>query len=164
MINTRIIISCVKIISIAGIIFYYSFYSTYISNLYNEALTYIAPKEETQKVNIKKITHPIKSFDGDKYSFYEKLKFVEVKSNSENYKVEKETPYRLWCGSFREPSRAENLRNKLKELTSSETTLKGEWNVVMTEDYPNKRSAEAKKWEIKKQLKIQTCILHRVRK
>jgi len=164
MINTKMIITGVKLTTIIGIMFYYFFSPPYISNAYNKVLIYINPEKELQTIKIENTLNPIRKYEGDKYSFYKELKSIEVKPNLEHYKVSKTHPYRLWCGSFRELSRAENLRKRLKKFSSSKITLKGEWHVVMTEDYPNKRSAEAKKWEIRKILKIQTCNLHRVKK
>tara|TARA_B100002049_G_C16085590_1_gene379367 strand:+ start:4431 stop:4982 length:552 start_codon:yes stop_codon:yes gene_type:complete len=99
----------------------------------------------------------------EKWQYIELLENMEVEVSTVVRKKDKQAEYILWCGSFREKYRADNMAANIKEVLPAYTVERGEWHIVNTKPFHGKRLGERIRHKLRREYNITTCNFKRAR-
>lgn len=114
---------------------------------------------ERESVDLK----PLPEKPVEKWQYIELLENMEVEVSTVVRPKNKKAEYILWCGSFREKYRADNMASNINEVLPAYTVERGEWHIVNTKPFRGKRLGERIRHKLRRKYNITTCNFKRAR-
>lgn len=120
-------------------------------------------KEQATKEKVVTDIKPLPEKPVEEWQYIELLKNMEVKVSSAVQPKKKQSEYILWCGSFRDKFRADNMVANIMEILPAYTVERGEWHIVNTKPFRGKRLGERIRHALRRKYNITTCNFRRAR-